>query len=188
MFNNNIFQVTIACEFGVKNKKLRMTISGRKYNPGKKPSSKKATPAKQKATQKKSTADQPTSPEAEITEIHGDNEQTQQDTDDELLYGSEDSLPDPFMLQDPKKIKTSKKTKIKRRQKPPAQQQWTKKCQNSFLMMNYHCRSSLHSRNLAQNHPTNNLLRLQIFFLFTFDLKIHVAKYILFLKTAMTFL
>ena len=107
MFNTKVSQTTIACEFGVENKKLHMAILGRNYNPGKKPSHKKATPVKQKATQKKSTADQPISPEAEITEIHGDDEQTQQDTDDELLYGSDDSLPDPFMPQDPKKVKTS---------------------------------------------------------------------------------
>ena len=46
-------------------------------------------------------------PEAEITKIHGDDEQAKQDTDDDLLYGSDDSLPDPFTLQDPKKVKTS---------------------------------------------------------------------------------
>ena len=57
--------------------------------------------------QKKSTADQPTSPEAEITEIHGDDEQTEQHTKGDLLYGSDDSLPDPFTLQDPKKVKMS---------------------------------------------------------------------------------
>ena len=64
MFNT---KVTIAHEIGVENKKLHMVISGRKYDPGKKSSNKKATQVKQKATQKKSTADQPISPEAEIT-------------------------------------------------------------------------------------------------------------------------
>ena len=107
MFNTRVSQAAIAHKFRVKNKKLHMAISGKKYDPGKKPSCKKGTPVKQKAMQKKSTADQPTSPEAEITKIHGDNEQAKQDTDDDLLYGSDDSLPDLFTLQNPKKVKTS---------------------------------------------------------------------------------
>ena len=57
MFNTKVSQATIAHEFRAENKKLHMAILGRKYNPGKKPSCKKATPVKQKATQKKSTAD-----------------------------------------------------------------------------------------------------------------------------------
>ena len=108
IFNTKVSQATIAHEFRVENKKLHMAISGRKFNPGKKPCCKKVTPSnnpvKQKVTQKKSSADQPTDPEAEITEIQGDNEQTQHDTDDELLHAS---LPDSFTPQDPKKVKTS---------------------------------------------------------------------------------
>ena len=108
MFNTKVSQATITCEFGVENKRLHMAICGRKYDPGKKASRKKTTPVKQKATEKKPTADQPTTPETEITEIRGDSdEQTQQDTDDELLYGSDDSLPNPFTPQDPKKFKTT---------------------------------------------------------------------------------
>ena len=92
----------------MENKKLHMAICRRKYDPGKKASCKKITPIKQKATEKKPTADQPTIPEAEITEIHGDDdEQTKLDTDDELLYGSDDSLSDPFTPQDPEKFKTT---------------------------------------------------------------------------------
>ena len=85
-----------------------MAICGRKYDPGKKASHKKTAPVKQKATEKKPTADQPTTPEAEITKIRGDDgKQAEQEIDDDLLYSSDDSLPDPFMPQDPKKVKTS---------------------------------------------------------------------------------
>ena len=108
MFNTKVSQATMAHESRVENEKLHMAICGIKYDPGKKASRKKTTPVKQKATEKKPTADQPTTPEAEITKICGDDdEQTQQDTDDELLYGSDALLSNPFTPQDPKKFKTT---------------------------------------------------------------------------------
>ena len=158
MFNTKVSQATIAHEFRVENKKLHMAICRRKYDPGKKVSHKKNATVKQKATEKKPTADQPTTPEVEIAKICSDNdEQTQQDTNDEQLYGSDNSLPNPFTLQDPKKFRTTDTKEDQGKEKADASttaMEW--RCQNSSPMtMKLH-----HHRGISpsKNHHCENQL------------------------------
>ena len=154
-----------------------MAISGRKYNPGKKPSYKKATPGKQKATQKKSTADQPINPEAEITKIHGDNSKPSKTPMMSFHTAVMTHSQIHLCHKTPRRSKhqTPKKTRLKT-QPPTCQKPWTLICQISFQMMNNHCRSSSHSRSQqAQDNIANSLIRLQnlIFTVVFFNFKIH---------------
>ena len=57
MFNTKVPEATIACEFGVEIKKLHLSMSGPKYNLGKKASHKRAPSGNQDKTRK--TADKP---------------------------------------------------------------------------------------------------------------------------------
>ena len=113
MFNTKVLQATIAHKFGVEIKKLHLSMSGRKYNPEKKPSCKWAPsgdqdktgktadkPPKQKAAKKDNTEQPSQSDVHKIQELEKPPPDTSKlDTDDELPYrdyDDDDSLLDPF--------------------------------------------------------------------------------------------
>ena len=123
MFNTKVSQATIAWEFRVENKKPHMAISGCKYDAGKKPSHKRAPsgdkdktdkttdkPPKCKAApMKEKVKDQQPTQSDNVTEIQdteAEADTSKMDTNKELLYSDDDSLPDPFPLSQPKKFYT----------------------------------------------------------------------------------
>ena len=82
MFNTKVSQATIAHKFGLEIKKLHLSMSGHKYDPGKKPSHKQALfgnkdktgktadkPPKHKAAKKDNT-EQPSQRDVHETKIH----------------------------------------------------------------------------------------------------------------------
>ena len=113
MFNTKVLQATIAHKFGVEIKKLHLSMSGHKYDLGKKPSCKMALsgdqdktgktadkPPKQNAAKKDNTKQPSQSDMHEIQDPEKTPPDTSKlDTDNELPYGDyddDDSLPDPF--------------------------------------------------------------------------------------------
>ena len=97
LFNSKYPQLLVAKDFAVAEKKLHLTISGRKYNPGKKAPKKRCTSDVKTAAPKPSTSqDQPQS--ESITEQQPQGEATT-DTQQEPVpsqFSSDDSLPDAF--------------------------------------------------------------------------------------------
>ena len=100
-----------------------MAILGHKYNAGKKPSHKRVpsgdkdkmdkTPDKPQkckaALKKEKEIDQQPTQSDEVTKIRdteAEADTTKMNTDKELLYSNDDSLPDPFSLSQPKKFDT----------------------------------------------------------------------------------
>ena len=123
MFNTKVSQATIAQEFGVENKKLHMAFSSHKYDAGKKLSHKRApsgdkdkmdkttdkSPKHKVALIKENVKDQQPTQSDEVTEIQdteAEADTSKMDTDKELLYSDDDSLPDPFPLSQPKRFNT----------------------------------------------------------------------------------
>ena len=107
LFNSKYPQLLVAKDFAVAEKKLHLTISGRKYDPGKKAPKKRRTSGVKTAAPKPSTSqDQPQNesiseqqPQSEsITEQQPQGKATT-DTQQEPVpsqFSSDDSLPDPF--------------------------------------------------------------------------------------------
>ena len=96
-FNSKYPQLLVAKDFAVAEKKLHLTISRRKYDPGKKAPKKRRTSNGKTADPKPSTSqDQPQG--ESITEQQPQGETTT-DTQQEPVpsqFSSDDSLPDPF--------------------------------------------------------------------------------------------
>ena len=107
LFNSKYPQLLVAKGFAVAEKKLHLTVSGRKYDPGKKASKKRHTSDVKTAAPKPSTSqDQPQGesiseqqPQSKsVTEQQPQGEaatDTQQDPVPSQ-FSSDDSLPDPF--------------------------------------------------------------------------------------------
>ena len=107
LFNSKYPQLLVAKDFAVAEKKLHLTISGRKYDPGKKAPKKRCTSDVKTAAPKPSTSqDQPQDesiseqqqPSESITEQQPQGEAAT-DTQQEPVpsqFSSDDSLSDPF--------------------------------------------------------------------------------------------
>ena len=107
LFNSKYPQLLVAKDFAVAEKKLHLTISGRKYDPGKKaPKKRRTSDVKTTAPKPSTSQDQPQGesiseqqPQGEsITEQQPQGEATT-DTQQEPVpsqFSSDDSLPDPF--------------------------------------------------------------------------------------------
>ena len=107
LFNSKYPQLLVAKDFAVAEKKLHLTISGRKYDPGKKaPKKRRTSDVKTTAPKPSTLQDQPQGesiseqqPQGEsITEQQPQGEATT-DTQQEPVpsqFSSDDSLPDPF--------------------------------------------------------------------------------------------
>ena len=107
LFNSKYPQLLVANDFAVAEKKLHLTVSRRKYDPGKKAPKKRYTSDGKTAAPKPSTSqEQPQSesiseqqPQSEsVTEQQPESETTT-DTQQEHVpsqFSSDDSLPDPF--------------------------------------------------------------------------------------------
>ena len=97
LFNSKYPQLLAAKDFAVAEKKLHLTIRGRKYNPGKKAPKKRRTSDGKTAAPKPSTLqDQPQCESITEQQPQG---QTITDTQQEPVpsqFSSDDSLPDPF--------------------------------------------------------------------------------------------
>ena len=124
LFNSKYPQLLVAKDFAVAEKKLHLTISGRKYDPGKKAPKKRHTSNGKTAAPKPSTSqEQPQSCSESISEQQPQSEsiaeqqpqrETTTDTQQEhvpLQFSSDDSLPDlfststkTFEMKDPKSI------------------------------------------------------------------------------------
>ena len=107
LFNSKYPQLLVAKDFSVAEKKLHLTISGRKYNPGKKALKKTRTSDVKTAAPKPSTSqDQPQDesiseqqPQSESVTEQRPQGETATDTQQEPVpsqFSSDDSLPDPF--------------------------------------------------------------------------------------------
>ena len=106
MFDTKTVQLTVAKEFAVAEKKLHLAMSGHKYDPGKKPTKRKATANKQKATDTTTPKDQPAkdTKEGGSCDVIDVSEDRLHDTDmfsepfdnDSLLDDDNASLLDPF--------------------------------------------------------------------------------------------
>ena len=133
LFNSKYPQLLVAKDFAVAKKKLHLTVSGRKYDPGKKAPKKRRTSDVKTAAPKPSTSqDQPQDESFSEQQPQGESATEQQpqgkaatDTQQEPVpsqFSSDDSLPDPFAtttktfeMKDPKSI--PKKPKYSLRQK-----------------------------------------------------------------------
>ena len=133
LFNSKYPQLLVAKDFAVAEKKLHLTVSRRKYNPGKKAPKKRHTSDDKTADPKPSTSqDQPQDksiseeqPQTESVTAQQQQSETTTDTQQEPVpsqFSSDDSLPDPlatttktFETKDPKS--TPKKPKYSLRPK-----------------------------------------------------------------------
>ena len=132
MFNTKVWQATITHGFRVETKKLHLSMSGHKYNPGKKPSCKWAPsgdqdktgktadkPPKQKPAKKDNTEQPSQSDVHEIQELEkSPPDTTKLDTDSELPYSDyddDDSLLDPFHTSQQQEFETKNPTVIPRK-------------------------------------------------------------------------
>ena len=121
LFNSKYPQLLVAKDFAVAEKKLHLTISRRKYDPGKKAPKKRRTSDGKTADPKPSTSqDQPQSefiseqPQSESVTEQQPQGETTTDTQQEPVpsqFSSDDSLPDAFAtstktfeMKDPKSI------------------------------------------------------------------------------------
>ena len=107
LFNSKYPQLLVAKDFAVAEKKLHLTVSGRKYNPGKKAPKKRHTSDVKTADPKPSTSqDQPQDESISEQQPQGESTTEQQpqgeaatDTQQEPVpsqFSSDDSLPDAF--------------------------------------------------------------------------------------------
>ena len=107
LFNSKYPQLLVAKDFAVAEKKLHLTVSGRKYDPGKKAPKKRCTSDVKTAAPKPSTSqDQPQDESISEQQAQGESTTEQQpqgeattDTQQEPVpsqFSSDDSLPDPF--------------------------------------------------------------------------------------------
>ena len=129
MLTTKVSQATIIPEFGVEIKKLHLSMSGCKYDPGKKPSCKQAPsgdqdksgkttykPPKQKAAKKDNTEQSSQSDVHKIQELEKSPPDTSKlDTDDELPYSNYDdnvSLLDLFPTSQQQEFETTNPTVI----------------------------------------------------------------------------
>ena len=108
MFHSKISQATLLKEFMVAKKKLHLAISGRKYDPGKKFPKQKPCDKPEPKKKKAAKADEPKTDQ--VVEIPEDKEPSPEDlgepqSDDADDDDNDDSLPDPFSLQEPKRPK-----------------------------------------------------------------------------------
>ena len=122
LFNSKYPQLLVAKDSAVAEKKLHLTVSGRKYDPGKKAPKKRRTSDVKTAAPKPSTSqDQPQDESISEQQPQGESATEQQpqgeaatDTQQEPVlsqFSSDDSLPDPFAtttktfeMKDPKSI------------------------------------------------------------------------------------
>ena len=122
LFNSKYPQLLVAKDFAVAEKKLHLTISGRKYNPGKKAPKKRRTSDDKTAAPKPSTSqDQPQDesvseqqPQSKSVTAQQQQSRTTTDTQQEHVpshFSSNDSLPDlfptstkTFAIKDPKSV------------------------------------------------------------------------------------
>ena len=107
LFNSKYPQLLVAKDFAVAEKKLHLTVSRRKYNPGKKAPKKRHTSDDKTAALKPSTSqDQPQGesvseqqPQSESVTEQQPQSETTTDTQQEHVpsqFSSDDSLPDSF--------------------------------------------------------------------------------------------
>ena len=107
LFNSKYPQLLVAKDFSVAEKKLHLTVSGRKYDPGKKAPKKRRTSDGKTAAPKPSTSqDQPQGesiseqqPQSESITEQQPQGKTATDTQQEPVpsqFSSDDSLPDAF--------------------------------------------------------------------------------------------
>ena len=116
LFNSKYPQLQVAKDFAVAEKKLHLTTSGRKYDPGKKVHRKRCTSGNTTTPPKASTSkkQQPTQSET-VTDTQQEHQPSQLSSDDD------ETLPDPFPstktfeTKDPKSI--PKKPKFSSSQK-----------------------------------------------------------------------
>ena len=102
LFNSKYPQLQVAKDFAVAEKKLHLTASGRKYDPGKKAPKKRRTPSDNTTTSKASTSEekQPTQSET-VTEQQPTQSETVTDTQQEQVPSQvssddDEELPNPF--------------------------------------------------------------------------------------------
>ena len=102
LFNSKYPQLQVAKDFAVAEKKLHLTASGRKYDPGKKAPKKRHTPSNNTAAPKASTSQekQPTQSKT-ITEQQPTQSETVTDTQQEhvpsqVSSDDDEELPNPF--------------------------------------------------------------------------------------------
>ena len=106
LFNSKYPQLLVAKDFAVAEKKLHLTVSGRKYNPGKKAPKKRRTSDVKTAPKPSTSQDQPQDESVSEQEPQGESTTEQQpqgeaatDTQQEPVpsqFNSDDSLPDAF--------------------------------------------------------------------------------------------
>ena len=107
LFNSKYPQLLVAKDFAVAEKKLHLTVSGRKYDPGKKAPKRKRTSDVKTADPKPSTSQDQPQDESISEQQPQDESATEQqpqgeagtDTQQEPVpsqFSSDDSLPDPF--------------------------------------------------------------------------------------------
>ena len=107
LFNSKYPQLLVAKDFAVAEKKLHLTVSGRKYDPGKKaPKKRRTSDGKTAATKPSTSQDQPQresiseqQPQSESVTEQQPQGETATDTQQEPVpsqFCSDDSLPDPF--------------------------------------------------------------------------------------------
>ena len=131
LFNSKYPQLLVAKDFAVAEKKLHLTISGRKYDPGKKAPKKRCTSDVKTAAPKPSTSqDQPQDESVSEQQPQGESATEQQpqgeaatDTQQEpvpLQFSSDDSLPDllatttkTFEMKDPRSIPKKSKYSLR---------------------------------------------------------------------------
>ena len=120
-FNSKYPQLLVAEDFAVVEKKLHLTVSGRKYDPGKKAPKKRLTSDGKTAAPKPSTSQD--QPQDESISEQQPQSKTTTDTQQEHVpsqFSSNDSLPDPFStstktfeMKDPKSIPKKPKYSLK---------------------------------------------------------------------------
>ena len=106
LFNSKYQQLQVAKDFAVAEKKLHLTTSGRKYDPGKKVHRKRCTTGDNTTAPKASTSEeqQPTQSET-VTDTQQEHAPSQfSSTDDEELPDPFPSSPKTFETKDPKSI------------------------------------------------------------------------------------
>ena len=97
LFNSKYPQLLVAKDFAVAEKKLHVTISRRKYDPGKKAPKKRGTSDVKTAALKPSTLqDQPQGESVTEQQPQGEAATDTQQEPVPSQFSSDDSLPDPF--------------------------------------------------------------------------------------------
>ena len=98
LFNSKYPQLLVAKDFAVAEKKLHLTVSRRKYNPGKKAPKKRRTSDVKTADPKPSISqDQPQDESISEQQPQGEAATDTQEEPVPSQFSSNDSLPDPFV-------------------------------------------------------------------------------------------